>query len=261
MLLAKLLRNCWGRIRMEIGVQFYTLRDFCKDLNGLSESLKRVADIGYKNVQISGTCDYDAQWLKKELKKNGLKCVITHTSPSRLIDDTSAVIEEHTTFGCENIGLGWYGFNEENSFDDFFNKYIPVAEKIKNGGKYFMYHNHAHEFAKVDGKLVIEHIAERFSPDILGVTLDTFWVQAGGGDPAQWIERLSGRVPCIHLKDFAYDKKMAVIGEGNINFDRIFQMAEKAGTRYMLVEQDDCNGEDPFDCIKRSYEYLKSRGF
>ena len=29
----------------------------------------------------------------------------------------------------------------------------------------------------------------------------------------------------------------------------------------MLVEQDDCNGEDPFDCLKRSFEYLKSRGF
>ena len=54
---------------------------------------------------------------------------------------------------------------------------------------------------------------------------------------------------------------MAVVGEGNINFDRVFTCAEKAGTKYMLVEQDDCNGEDPFECLKRSYEYLKSRGF
>ena len=39
---------------MEIGIQFYTLRDFCKDLDSFSETLKKVADIGYKNVQISG---------------------------------------------------------------------------------------------------------------------------------------------------------------------------------------------------------------
>ena len=95
----------------------------------------------------------------------------------------------------------------------------------------------------------------------MGFTLDTYWIQAGGGDPAQWVERLSGRIPCIHLKDFAYGRKMAVLGEGNINFDRVFQKAADGGTEYMLVEQDDCNGEDPFDCLKRSYEYLKSRGF
>ena len=71
----------------------------------------------------------------------------------------------------------------------------------------------------------------------------------------------AGRVPCIHLKDHSFDRKMAVIGEGNINFDRVFYAAEKAGTEYMLVEQDDCNKENPFECLKRSYEFLKSRGF
>ena len=246
---------------MEIGIQFFTLRDFCKDLENFSESLKKVADIGYRNVQISGTCEFEAEWLKKELDKNGLKCVLTHTPASKLKNELSKVLTDHSIIDCDNIGLGYYDFNGDDNFDDFFKNYIPIAEEIKSIGKYFMYHNHAHEFAKKDGKLIIEHIADRFSPEILGITLDTFWVQAGGGDPAQWLEKLSGRVPCIHLKDFAFDKKMAVVGEGNINFDRVFQKAGEAGTKYMLVEQDDCNGENPFDCIKRSYDYLKSRGF
>jgi sugar phosphate isomerase/epimerase len=54
---------------------------------------------------------------------------------------------------------------------------------------------------------------------------------------------------------------MAYLGEGNINFDRVFKKAEAAGTKYMLVEQDNCNGDDPFDCLKKSYEFLKARGF
>jgi len=54
---------------------------------------------------------------------------------------------------------------------------------------------------------------------------------------------------------------MQAVGEGNINFDRVFAKAEAGGTEYMLVEQDDCNGEDPFDCLRRSYEYLKACGF
>ena len=95
----------------------------------------------------------------------------------------------------------------------------------------------------------------------MGFTLDTYWVQAGGGDPAQWLEMLKGRIPAIHLKDFAFGRKMAVVGEGNINFDRVFEKAEAGGTQYMLVEQDDCGGEDPFECLRRSYLYLKACGF
>lgn len=251
---------------MEIGIQFYTLRDFCKDLDSFSETLKKVAEIGYKNVQISGTCDYEAEWLKNELDKNGLKCVLTHTKPDLLKADAVQVAKNHDIFGCDNVGLGWYDFNQEDKkecFDNFFKTYLPITDKLHENGKYFMYHNHDHEFQKRDGKLIIEHIADNFAPEKLGFTLDTFWVQAGGGDPAYWIEKLQGRLPCIHLKDYAFDgeKKMAVIGEGNINFDRVFEKAESAGVKYMLVEQDECYGEDPFDCIKRSYEYLKSRGF
>lgn len=249
---------------MEIGAQFFTLRDFCKDLDSFAESLKKVADIGYKTVQISGTCGYEPEWLKSELKKNGLKCVLTHTPADKLQNDPAKVAAAHDVFDCQYVGLGWFGFDEEKEgqhYDDFIRIYKPVANTLKQNGKYFMYHNHDGEFKKYNGKLIIESLAEDFSPDEMGFTLDTFWVQAGGGDPAQWLERLSGRVPCIHLKDYAFGRKMAVIGEGNINFDRVFEKAESAGTRYMLVEQDDCNGEDPFECLKRSFEYLKSRGF
>ena len=240
---------------MEIGAQFYTIRDFCKNTDDFAESLKKVADIGYKNVQISGTCELDPEWLKNELNKNGLKCVLTHTPSDKLLADPADVARDHDIFGCKYVGLGWFDFNE-SSCDNFIKEYGPVARALKNHGRYFMYHNHDQEFKKENGKL-----AEITAPDEMGFTLDTFWVQAGGGDPAQWLERLSGRVPCIHLKDYAYGRKMAVIGEGNINFDRVFEKAESAGTEYMLVEQDDCNGEDPFDCLKRSFEYLKSRGF
>ena len=220
-----------------------------------------MADIGYRYVQISGTCAYEPQWLKEQLDKNGLQCVLTHIPGNRLVEDPVQVAKDHDVFGCEYVGLGAYFFNEEKgeNMQVFLDDYRPVAKILKANGKTFMYHNHAHEFDRKDGRLLLDQIIEAI-PE-LGITLDTYWVQVGGGDPAQWIERLSGRVPCIHLKDCAYKQKMAVLGEGNINFDRVFQMAEAAGTKYMLVEQDDCNGEDPFDCLKRSYAYLKARGF
>lgn len=247
---------------MKIGAQFYTVRDFCKTPEGLAESLKKTAEIGYTTVQISGTCDYDAKWLKAELDKNGLQCVLTHTSAAKLEQDPAKVAQEHDILNCSYVGLGWYGFHEPDSrVCNFAAKYRPVAQTLREHGKYFMYHNHDGEFAREDGQLILEKLSEAFTPDEMGFTLDTYWIQHGGADPAQWIEKLKGRVPCIHLKDHTYDGKMAVIGEGNINFERVFEKAEASGTKYMLVEQDDCNGEDPFVCLKRSYDYLHALGF
>lgn len=249
---------------MEIGAQFFTVREFCKDLEGFSESLKKVADIGYKYVQISGTCPFEPEWLKKELEKNDLKCVLTHTPPAQLTEDPVQVAKNHSVFGCDYVGLGYYRFDETDPTKNYANylaTYKPVAKALHENGKYFMHHNHSYEYQKLDGKLVIERLAEEFSADILGFTLDTYWVQKAGGDPAQWIEKMAGRLPVIHLKDYAEGAVMSVVGEGNINFDRVFEKAETAGVKYMLVEQDNCNGEDPFACLNRSYQYLKARGF
>ena len=249
---------------MIIGAQFFTVREFTKDLEGLAESLKRVADIGYKTVQISGTCPFEPQWLAEELKKNGLTCVVTHTSGDKLMADPAQVAADHAVFGCENIGLGYYKFDESEetkTYANYVKCYKPVAESIRANGKYFMHHNHATEFRKVEGKRVIERLAEDFSPEEMGFILDTYWIQKAGGDPAAWIEKFSGRLPVIHLKDYNFDATMAVVGEGNINFDRVFEKAESAGVKYMMVEQDNCNGEDPFECLRRSYEFLKSCGF
>lgn len=247
---------------MEIGAQLYTVRDFCKDLDGFSETLKRVADIGYKNVQVSGVCGFEAEWLKQQLDTNGLKCVLTHTATDRLENETQKVAIEHNVFDCQYVGLGFYAFtNKENSTAAFIERYKPVAKELKKNGKYFMYHNHDDEFDKENGILILDRLAEAFTPEEMGFILDTYWIQRGGGDPAWWIEKMNGRVPCIHLKDYACKGKMAVIGEGNINFDRVFEKAENSGCEYMLVEQDECNGENPFDCLERSYKYLHSLGF
>ncbi len=248
---------------MRIGAQFYTLRDFCKTTDELAESLKKVADIGYEYVQISGTCEYDADWLKGELNKNGLSCVITHTPPVKITEETKSVVQVHSVLGCDYVGIGHFAFSVEKGEtpDLLAQKFMSAAKVLKENGKYLMYHNHAHEFARYENKTILAHYEEMFPADLLGFTLDTYWVQTAGADPAFWIEKLSGRVPCIHLKDHTFDRKMAVIGEGNINFDRVFGKAEKAGTKYMLVEQDECYGEDPFECLKRSYNNLKAMGF
>ena len=255
---------------MKIGAQLYTVNRFCQDLPSFAETLKKVADIGYTTVQVSGTCAYEAQWLKEQLDKNGLRCVLTHIAPAKLQEQLDKVIADHKIFGCDYVGLGMYnmmaGESPEAEYARFLELYKPIARTLKENGQYFMYHNHHYEFFKMNGKTILQKMAEDFTPEEMGFTLDTFWVQAGGANPVEWINALKGRLPCIHLKDFAFAATggfsacMAPVGEGNINFEAVIRAAADAGTEYLLVEQDNCHGEDPFDCLKRSYQNLRALG-
>lgn len=250
---------------MKIGVQFYTIRDFCKDTESLAESLKRVADMGYTTVQLSGVCAYDPDWMDEQLKKNGLICGLTHFSYDKIKDEPLETINFHKKFGCSNVGIGSLpgGVNDE-TVEKFITEFQKPAEIIKeNGGKLF-YHNHHLEFVKgKDGVRHINKILDAFPPELLGITLDTFWLQYAGCDVRQWIDDLKGRLTCVHLKDLdclGQAGVYAAIGEGNMNFPGIIESCRNAGTEFLFVEQDDCRGRDPFECLKVSYDYLKSLG-
>lgn len=260
---------------MELGAQLYTLHDYCKDLKGFEESLKRVAEIGYKVVQVSGTCDYNPKWLKDKLDKYGLKCVLTHVKPwNKLVYATKYIIEDHDILDCKYIGLGSMpnGGNNDMDMEDVLNTFIetfkPVAKEIKDSGKYFMYHNHEFEFFKFkNGKTAFDIMLEEIPAEIMGITLDTYWVQSGGLHPAGLIRKLKGRCPAIHLKDFlllrdrSEKHRFCACGDGNLDFAEILDACKYAGVEYALVEQDNCFGEDPFACLERSYKYLKSIGY
>lgn len=252
---------------MKIGAQLFTLRNSCKTLDDLSLSLRKVADMGYSTVQLSGTCPFDAQWMKDQLSANGLQCVVTHTPKDELTQNIQKVCADHKVFGCGYVGLGMFSFKNdplEEQYKEFCDTYRSVAKAIKEQGLLFMYHNHNSEFRKLGGKTILRKMAEDFAPDEMGFILDTFWIQAGGANPVEYIREFAGRIPCIHLKDFRYDPEIknciCAIGDGNINFEAVAAAAADSGVEYMLVEQDNCYGEDPFEAMRRSYEYLKSMG-
>ena len=251
---------------MKIGAQFYTIRDCCKTLDGLDESMKKVADIGYKHIQLSGVCAYEADWMQEKLTAYGLSADITHFSYDRITKDVSGTIAFHDTMHCKYIGIGSNprGINPEG-LAVMETELRPVLPAIVASGHKFMYHNHHMEFARFDGKTFLDLLCETFTPEECGVTLDTYWVQAGGADPAYWLRKLKGRVDCIHFKDMVFapqDKavRMAAIGKGNMNYPEILNACEDAGVFCAFVEQDNCYGEDPFVCLKQSYDWLHAQG-
>ena len=260
---------------MKIGAQLYTLHDYCKTLDSFAETLKRVADMGYTAVQVSGTCAFKAEWLDEQLKKNGLVCPLTHTAYDRIVNDTAKVIADHTVFGCDHIGLGGLPgiFTQdvaarEEATRKFALTAKEAAKTIAAAGKLFMYHNHHYEYmTSVDGKNVMKYLADCFAPNEMGFTLDTYWVKAGGADPIEEIERLSGRLPCVHFKDYKVEadgsNHYTWCGDGILDFEKIGDALKAAGTEYVFIEQDSTFPDEPnpFVCLANSRGYLKSLGF
>ncbi len=252
---------------MKIGAQLFTVRDFCKDPEDGVKTLERIAAMGYKQVQYSGCDAIPPAVMRETCDRLGLTIPFSHSPYHRIINDTEALIEDHRLMGCDCIGLGWLGEGQRNTMESLENLCKELREpikKIRDAGMTFAYHNHSFEFAKLEGKMIFDYLLDAFAPEEMSIVMDTYWVVHGGGDIYQWINKCAGRLKYVHFKDLgvSLDMKqhMMPVGEGSINFPDVIKAFEAAGTVAAFVEQDDCNGEDPFDCLERSLRNLKAMG-
>lgn len=258
----------------KIAAQMYTVREFTKTGAELSETLKKISDIGYTAVQMSkidamngDKPEVSAQEARKMLDDNGLRCIATHRPWPSFMNDLEKEIEFHQTLGCDFAAIGGipgdtYGDTAEG-FRRFLADARPVIEKLKAAGIRFGHHNHSREFMRSeDGTWLEDILIEEGAPDLM-LELDLYWVEHAGVNCVRVLERSHGRVPVIHVKDKEVipdeGPVMAPIGEGNMDWDYIIEGCEAAGVRWYAVEQDICR-RDPFDCLKSSYEFLRSKG-
>lgn len=255
---------------MIIGAQLYTVREHCKTLEETAETLKRISEIGYTTVQLSGLCNYEADWMAEQLKVNGLSAPLTHFDFKRITEQTVDTIAFHEKIGANYIGIGSMpDLRARNCSlevcNEFIEKIKDAIKQIHVNGYKFMYHNHHMEFVNLGGKNILDLLCEHFTPAEFGFILDLYWVQTAGGCPELWLRKLQGRTNCVHLKDMVYDGAtnevhMAPVGDGNMNYELILKTCLETGVEYGFVEQDECYGADPFDCLKTSYLYLRSFG-
>ena len=147
---------------MKLGAQLYTLRKQMTTPEEIEAGLKRVAEIGYKCVQVSGIGEIDPHKLREICDGLGLEIAITHTNPAEYEDGVEATVEKHDILGCKYIGLGAMpsDMRTHETLDVFVNKFRPKIQKMVEAGKIFSYHNHAFEFEKRDGVLLLDRLVE-----------------------------------------------------------------------------------------------------
>jgi hypothetical protein len=272
-----------------VGLQLYTLGGTIDE--DVSGTLKKVAEIGYKDLEsafsVKGSFyGMTSKEFAKMTKGMGLSWVSHHVGgapfkmpaggfkvppgmdttrlhqlrsmppPKNLKENYQQIIDEVAEGGlkylvCASIPLGTSA--EINESIEILTK---SGEAAKKSGITLCYHNHTHEFENVDGKIPYDLLLQ-ISPDILMMELDLGWATVAGADPVDLFKKNPGRFPLWHVKDINAQKAPTEIGNGTVDFKRIFAASNTAGMKYFFVEQD--GATHPIESITVSYTDITTK--
>lgn len=271
------------------------LKDSFQEL-GAFATLRKVSAIGYHAVEISqipmtpeNVAELDRS--RSELGMDIAALSVALETPKgrpgdSLRDNFEKIVDDAQRLGSTLLRIGMLPFEAMTSIGaviDFAKEANDYAARLAEHGLGLYYHNHHIEFAKFDGRYMLDIIAEN-SP-AMGLEIDVHWVQRGGLDPVRTLAKYAGRTAMVHLKDYRIGElpksafgllaagdhrgfmgefkdvvQFAEVGEGNLDFPAIIPAAQAAGARYLLVEQDELYGRTVWDALQTSYDNLVAMG-
>lgn len=249
----------------QVAATLFSVRNHIKTPPDIASSVKRVREIGYEAVQISGMGPIAEEELVKILDGEGLVCCATHEPTQTILDEPQAVVERLEKLKCRYTAVPSPGGIALDTMDDvrtYIERMNRAGEVLYKADKVLTYHNHHIEFRQVGGKTILEMIYAQTDPRFIQGEIDTHWVQAGGGNPVTWCAKLENRLPLLHMKDFGIDSEknriFEEIGYGNLEWAPIIEAADNAGTEWFIVEQDaHWADDDPFESLKLSFEFIR----
>lgn len=255
-----------------IGLQLYTVREAMQqDPTG---TLAKIAALGYNSVEgatYTGSQKFYGMTpaeFAKVLKQNGLIMPSSHyvlgeamnngqPTQGTILHGWDKAIDDAAQLGVKYMVCAYLMDSERDHYQkvaDYLNK---AGEQCKKAGIQLCYHNHDFEFQPQNGQLPYDLLLAT-DKNLVKMELDLYWATKAGRDPVELFKQHPGRFPLWHVKDMdkTPQRNFTEVGNGSIDFKRIFAQKKLAGMQYFFVEQDQTPGS-PFDSIKQSVSYIK----
>jgi len=244
-----------------IGVQLYTVRkELERDFEG---TLRRVAEIGYDDVEFAGLFGRDPKVVRQIVKKLGMRIAASHINWEKLKNNPEDAINETKSLGAKYMVLAWLPSEERQTlaqWKDWIKIINRVGQMSQQKGIRFLYHNHDFEFKKIDGIEPFDLLLDTVDRRYVSFEIDIYWLKLAGRDPEPLFARYPKGFPFSHVKDMSKSETaMADVGDGKINFARIFAASDTSGMKNFMVEHD--NAKDPFKTLEKSLKYLRELRF
>ena len=255
---------------MEIGLQTFTIRKLMRTPEALNQTFSWLAEQGLRNLELA--VDYlafpfnvdTAKLIRQAADEHKLRvrsCQIKYATSAKDPPITAAFMQElgagilvNSTVDLKLLHKGEAGLLR---YCEMLNE---LSEQLAEAGITLAHHNHHYEFLRVGEQSALHFMAAHTG---IAFALDTYWCAKGGANVLTLLEELRGRVPILHLRDFALTRMGLVtggrdceIGRGNIPFKAIIQRANDTGVRYGMIEQ---NTKTPLESVGISLLSLQGR--
>ncbi len=235
---------------LPIGLQLYTVRDdLAEDTDA---ALGQVAQIGYKHVELAGLYGKTPEQFRALLDKHGLTAISSHEP----VDDVATVLERTQVLGHRFVVCPYLDESMRQSYGPVRDKLLDAQAQLKDHGITVCYHNHDFEWLPAeDGRPAMDVL---FEGTALNSELDVYWAAKAGDNPVDWINKLAGRLPLLHMKDMADtpEQGFAEVGTGTLDFAAIISAAEAAGVQHLIIEQDSNWKQSPIESARVGLENL-----
>lgn len=248
-----------------VAAQPWTVRSLLGDARGLAAASRAIRRIGYRAVQLAGLGSIPPRDVRRVLDDAGLKAFSAHEDADEILEQPGQLAEKLRIYGCSSIAYP-YPKNQDLSSVKGVRRLCRAltgaGKAFRAEGILFAYHHHNLEFQRLGGRTAMDIILAEVDPELLEIEPDTYWLQAGGVDPVEWIRRCARRETLLHLKDYGVDPAgkplFREIGAGNLDWARILPAARRAGCRWYIVEQDDhWRTGDPLASLRESWRFLR----
>ena len=247
--------------RIPIALQLYSIREDCaRDLEG---SIKAVAEMGYAGVEFAGYYERGADELKGLCNAHGLAVVGTHIRIDTLLGDAlEATVAFNKTLGNRYLivpGLAEERRASRAAWLETAGLFDEIAARLEPHDMRTGYHNHHVEFQALEGELPLDTFFCNTRAEVV-MQLDTGNMYHGGAEPVGFLQKYPGRAQLVHLKEHSSTDDKALIGEGEVEWERVFEICETSGgTEWYIVEQESY-AFSPLDCVERCLNNLQQMG-
>jgi sugar phosphate isomerase/epimerase len=111
-----------------------------------------------------------------------------------------------------------------------------LGKKVSRGGFQLGYHNHDLEFFVTDGVRPYDVLMSNTDPRLVMFQIDVGNLTFGGADAIEYLTKYTSRYFSMHAKDYLPGKTSVPVGQGILNWKKIFEIAKKAPIQNYFAE-------------------------
>ena len=237
---------------MDVSLQLYSIKDETK--KDFQAAVQRVGRIGYKGVEFAGYGGLSAEEMSALLKASGLYAVGSHVGLPAFEGAFEQELAFNKAVGSEYIICPYAKTDTREEVDRLVQLLNDAAGKAAGEHIKIGYHNHAHEFVKIDGQYPLDIIAENTAENVI-LEVDIFWAAYAGVDPIEYIRKWGKKVELIHIKQIDANKANVDIPDGILDIGKVKAAAVYA--KYFILEHEEYD-KPVWESIERDYAGLNA---